>query len=86
MRCTELPRPDAIFIGGGLTDGSSRSCVVCPEARGTNCANAVRSRGRLLAAFQRFGGELLRIDIARAEPVEACTAGEQRCPSSIGGS
>ena len=66
-----LPEPDAIFIGGGLTDGVLEVAWSALKPGGRIVANAVtiESEQVLLAAFQRFGGELLRIDIARAEPV-----------------
>jgi precorrin-6Y C5,15-methyltransferase (decarboxylating) len=68
----DLPQPDAIFIGGGIT---------VPELFET-CWQALRSGGRLVAntvtveseliLFQwhsKLGGELIRIGIQRAEPV-----------------
>ncbi len=66
-----LPEPDAIFIGGGLTDGVLDAAWSALKPGGRIVANAVtiESEQILLAAFQRLGGELLRIDIARAEPV-----------------
>ncbi|OCR02719.1 precorrin-6Y C5,15-methyltransferase [Oscillatoriales cyanobacterium USR001] len=67
-----LPQPDAIFIGGGITE---------PELFET-CWKSLRSGGRLVAntvtveseliLFQwhnKLGGELIRIGIQRAEPV-----------------
>ncbi len=68
----DLPTPDAIFIGGGLT---------IPHLLET-CWNALRPGGRLVANTvtveselvllqkqQELGGELTRIAIQRAEPV-----------------
>lgn len=66
-----LPEPDAIFIGGGLTDGILDAAWAALRPGGRLVANAVtiESEQILLAAFQRLGGELLRVSIARAEPV-----------------
>lgn len=66
-----LPSPDAIFIGGGLTH---ELAVRCRDALGPNgrlVANAVTlgSEAILLGLHQEFGGELIRLQVARAEPV-----------------
>ncbi|HEX9881438.1 MAG TPA: precorrin-6y C5,15-methyltransferase (decarboxylating) subunit CbiE [Hyphomicrobium sp.] len=67
----DLPAPDAVFIGGGLGDGVLDAAWQALRPGGRLVANAVTLEGeqRLSAAFQRLGGELLRIEIARAEAV-----------------
>jgi precorrin-6Y C5,15-methyltransferase (decarboxylating) len=66
-----LPAPDAVFIGGGLGDRVLDAAWAALKSGGRMVANAVTLEGEsaLLAAFQRCGGELLRIDIARADPL-----------------
>jgi precorrin-6B C5,15-methyltransferase / cobalt-precorrin-6B C5,C15-methyltransferase len=66
-----LPAPDAVFIGGGLGDGVLDAAWVALTSGGRMVANAVTLEGEsvLLAAFQRYGGELSRIGIARADPL-----------------
>ena len=68
-----LPAPDAVFIGGGLTASVLGAAWPALEPGGRLVANAVtiESEARLLAAFQQFGGELVRLEIARAEKVGA---------------
>ena len=70
-RCSGLPAPDAVFIGGGLGDGVLDAAWAALKPGGRMVANAVTLEGEsaLLAAFQRFGGELSRIDIARADSI-----------------
>ncbi|MBD8878406.1 precorrin-6y C5,15-methyltransferase (decarboxylating) subunit CbiE [Roseibium polysiphoniae] len=68
----DLPQPDAIFIGGGLTtDGIIDVCHNALQPGGRLVANAVTLEGEafLLRARQHFGGELSRISIQRASPV-----------------
>ncbi len=67
-----LPRPQAVFIGGGtsnpdILEAAFRALL----AGGTFVANAVTVEGgtALLAFRERFGGELKRISISRLEPI-----------------
>jgi precorrin-6B C5,15-methyltransferase / cobalt-precorrin-6B C5,C15-methyltransferase len=65
-----LARPDAVFIGGGLTDaGVFDAAWDALKPGGRFVANAVtlESEALLRGYFQRHGGELVRIEIARAE-------------------
>ncbi len=65
-----LPRPDAVFVGGGLTvAGLPETCWAALKAGGRLVANAVTVEGeaRLLALRSAFGGELTRIAVSRAE-------------------
>lgn len=66
-----LPAPDAVFIGGGLTDGVLDPAWAALKSGGRMVANAVTLEGEaaLFAAFQRFGGELSRIEMARVDKI-----------------
>ncbi|QKP78855.1 precorrin-6y C5,15-methyltransferase (decarboxylating) subunit CbiE [Methyloligella sp. GL2] len=66
-----LPAPDAVFIGGGLSDGALETAWNALKPGGRLVANAVTLEGEqiLAAAYQRLGGALTRMEIARAEPV-----------------
>jgi len=66
-----LAPPDAIFIGGGISnDGVFAAAWDALGPGGRLVANTVTTQGeaRLLALHQEFGGELRRIAISRAEP------------------
>jgi precorrin-6B C5,15-methyltransferase / cobalt-precorrin-6B C5,C15-methyltransferase len=68
----DLNSPDAIFIGGGLSgDGLFQACWDKLSNGGRIVANAVTVESEIaVGAWQRrFGGELVRILVARAEPV-----------------
>lgn len=67
-----LQSPDAIFIGGGLNSKRMfEACWTRLKSGGRLVANAVTVESETgLAARQKvFGGELVRILIARAEPI-----------------
>ena len=67
----DLPDPDAVFIGGGLShELIMRVLARLPEG-GRLVANAVtlESEAILLSARQEFGGEMSRIAISRMEAV-----------------
>jgi precorrin-6Y C5,15-methyltransferase (decarboxylating) len=72
-----LAAPDAVFIGGGIgRDGGAASAELAHAALGGGgrlVANAVTVAGEaaLTALQARFGGELTRIAVARAEPLGA---------------
>ena len=64
-----LDRPDAIFIGGGLSDPTIiDSCWSALKPAGRVVANAVTVEGEasLVSARARHGGDLTRISISRA--------------------
>src|SRR5690606_23332765 len=68
---TDLPPPDAVFIGGGLAaEGRLAAVWAALPPGGRLVANAVTAAGelRLLAAQQAWGGDLVRIAVSRAEP------------------
>jgi precorrin-6B C5,15-methyltransferase / cobalt-precorrin-6B C5,C15-methyltransferase len=68
----DLPPPDAIFIGGGITaPGLFETCWQALPPGGRLVANAVTIEGEqaLTSAYTRLGGSLTRIAISRAEPI-----------------
>jgi precorrin-6B C5,15-methyltransferase / cobalt-precorrin-6B C5,C15-methyltransferase len=68
----ELPTPDAIFIGGGLTVPEVfETCWAALRSGGRLVANGVtiETEQRIFALQQQYGGEINRIAIQRAEPV-----------------
>ncbi len=67
-----LPAPDAVFIGGGLSeDAVLETCWRELKVGGRLVANAVtvQSESRLAAHQEELGGTLARLSVARAEPV-----------------
>jgi precorrin-6Y C5,15-methyltransferase (decarboxylating) len=67
-----LPEPDRIFVGGGLDqEGLLAFCIERLKEGGILVANATTLEGEgVLSAYQRrFGGELLRIELADAAPL-----------------
>jgi precorrin-6Y C5,15-methyltransferase (decarboxylating) len=67
-----LAEPDAIFVGGGVTQsGLIDFCWSTLRSQGRLVVNAVtlESQGELVAAQQRLGGELLHIQFAHGEPL-----------------
>jgi len=68
----DLPSPDAIFIGGGVTtEGVLEACWAALKPGGRLVANVVTIEGeRLLFQWHdKVGGTFTRIAIQRAEPV-----------------
>jgi len=64
-----LPPPDAVFIGGGLGDAGLFEAVwTALKPGGRLVANAVSlgSEAKLIDLFQRHGGELTRLEIAKS--------------------
>lgn len=67
-----LPTPDAVFIGGGITEPNVfETCFQSLRPGGRLVANAVTVEGeaRLIDLAQAWGGALSRIAVSRAEPV-----------------
>jgi precorrin-6Y C5,15-methyltransferase (decarboxylating) len=65
----DLPKPDAAFIGGGLSEpGLFEAVWSALKPGGRLVANAVSlaSEARLIDYFQRHGGELVRLEVSRA--------------------
>jgi precorrin-6Y C5,15-methyltransferase (decarboxylating) len=69
-----LPDPDAVFIGGGLSDaGVVEGAWERLKAGGRLVANAVTAEGEahLFAWRGRLGGDMARLSVARLAPVGA---------------
>ncbi|KST59163.1 precorrin-6Y methyltransferase [Methylobacterium sp. GXS13] len=67
-----LTNPDAIFIGGGVSEPGILTTALAALRPGGRCvANAVTLEGEaaLLAAFANHGGSLRRFSVDRASPV-----------------
>jgi precorrin-6Y C5,15-methyltransferase (decarboxylating) len=67
-----LVAPDAVFIGGGVSEaGVFEACFEALKPGGRLVANAVTVEGeaRLIALAQAHDGKLSRIAVSRAEPV-----------------
>jgi precorrin-6Y C5,15-methyltransferase (decarboxylating) len=78
-----LPRPDAVFIGGGVTaEGVVLACWEALDAGGRLVANAVTIEGEVaLAGWQReLGGSLTRIAVERAGGLGGYTAWRPALP------
>jgi len=66
-----LPAPDAIFIGGGLTNGTFEAAWTALRPLGRLVANAVtiESETELNALHAQHGGDLVRLSVARADAI-----------------
>lgn len=79
----ELPLPDAVFVGGGLTaPGLLAACWEALPAGGRLVANTVTLESEALLAdwYRRRGGELVRLSVAHAAPVGGFTGWRQAMP------
>ena len=79
----DLPRPDAVFVGGGLTgDGVIEACWAALRTGGRLVANAVTLESEaVLTRWQAaVGGTLTRIEISRAAPVGGFTGWKPMMP------
>ena len=68
----DLPRPDAIFIGGGMSvPGVIDTCWRALKPQGTFAANAVTLEGEMKLAelHTNWGGELTRLQSSRLQPI-----------------
>jgi precorrin-6Y C5,15-methyltransferase (decarboxylating) len=78
-----LPRPDAVFIGGGVTvDGVVAACLAALSAGGRLVANAVTLEGESVLAdwLRRRGGTLTRIGVERAGQLGSFTTWRPALP------
>ena len=78
-----VPRPSAIFIGGGLTQpGLLEACYERLPTGGRLVANAVTAESEAVLAqwYSRVGGELRRFQNYRGEPVGAFTGWRPAMP------
>lgn len=66
-----LPRPDAVFIGGGMSEAVITAAQAAVRPGGWLVAHAVtiESESVLIAAWQRSGGDLVRLSVQHADPV-----------------
>jgi precorrin-6Y C5,15-methyltransferase (decarboxylating) len=81
-----LERPDAIFIGGGVTrEGVLDTCWAQLKPGGRLIANAVtlQSEVTLMAWRERHGGELTRIHVAQAQPLGDFDTWRQALPITL---
>ena len=71
QKLAELPPPDAIFIGGGLSEATADACFDAIKAHGRIVAHAVtlESESVLAAIHAKHGGELVRLAAQILEPV-----------------
>ncbi|WP_425831918.1 precorrin-6y C5,15-methyltransferase (decarboxylating) subunit CbiE [Streptomyces fractus] len=79
----ELPPPDAVFIGGGLTaPGLLDACWGALAPGGRLVANTVTLESEALLAtwYRRHGGELVKLSVAHAVPVGGFTGWRQAMP------
>jgi precorrin-6Y C5,15-methyltransferase (decarboxylating) len=78
-----LARPDAVFIGGGMMDdGVFDAAWAALKPGGRLVANAVslETEARLAGYFQQYGGELIRLQVARADRVGAMSGWRPAMP------
>jgi precorrin-6Y C5,15-methyltransferase (decarboxylating) len=68
---SRLPAPDAVFVGGGISDATVAAAMEALKPGGRLVAHAVtlESEAVLLSAYAEHSGELVRLSAARAEPV-----------------
>ena len=67
-----LARPDAVFVGGGMMDDGVFEAVwaaLKPGGRLVATAVSLETEARLAHYFHRFGGDLVRLQVARADRV-----------------
>ncbi|WP_263139763.1 precorrin-6y C5,15-methyltransferase (decarboxylating) subunit CbiE [Pseudomonas sp. RIT-PI-AD] len=82
----DLPAPDAVFIGGGVSlPGVLERCWERLKPGGRLVANAVtlQSEARLVAWRERHGGELSRIALAQARPLGDFDTWRQALPITL---
>jgi precorrin-6Y C5,15-methyltransferase (decarboxylating) len=78
-----LPRPSAVFVGGGLSQpGLLEACYERLPAGGRLVANAVTAESEAVLAqwYSRVGGELRRFQHYRGEPVGGFTGWRPAMP------
>lgn len=70
-----LPKPDAVFVGGGLTEQTFQIAWDALSSHGRFVANAVtlETEAVLRDLHSKFGGQLIRLSVERAEPVGRLT-------------
>jgi precorrin-6Y C5,15-methyltransferase (decarboxylating) len=79
----DLPTPDAVFVGGGVSvPGVLDACLAALPVGGRLVANAVTLDTEVVLAgwYARLGGSLTRIAVQRAEPIGAFTGWRPAMP------
>ena len=82
----DLPQPDAAFIGGGITDKNiDIICWNALKAQGVFAANAVTLEGeaKLSELWQKWGGEITRLQISRLSPLGTMQGWKPFMPVSL---
>jgi precorrin-6Y C5,15-methyltransferase (decarboxylating) len=76
----ELKRPDAVFVGGGLS--APGVLKACADTGARVVANAVTLQGEqaVRQARERFGGSLMRLELSHAEPLGRLEAWRAQLP------
>ena len=79
---TGLHAPDAIFIGGGLSRATFDAAWDALRPLGRMVVNAVtlESEVELFALYRAFGGDLVKLQVNRAEPVGRLTGWRPSMP------
>ncbi|MFJ4194076.1 precorrin-6y C5,15-methyltransferase (decarboxylating) subunit CbiE [Pseudomonas sp. NPDC089534] len=81
-----LERPDAVFIGGGVTrENVFQTCWAQLKPGGRLVANAVtlQSETALMHWRERHGGELTRLHVAQAQPLGGFDTWRQALPITL---
>lgn len=81
-----LPRPDAVFVGGGVTvPGLVEACWAALAPGGRLVANAVTLESEAVVAgwYGRLGGDLVRLAVQRASPVGGFTGWRAAMPVTV---
>jgi len=81
-----LPPPDAVFVGGGVTNpGVLNACRAALRPGGRLVANAVtlEAEAVLVDGRARYGGSLVRIEVSRAAPLGGLTGWRPAMPVTI---
>jgi precorrin-6Y C5,15-methyltransferase (decarboxylating) len=81
-----LVEPDAVFIGGGVTEpGVIEACWAALKPGGRLVANAVtvQSEVLLIAWQEKIGGELTRLSVSHAKPLGGFDAWRAALPVTI---
>jgi precorrin-6B C5,15-methyltransferase / cobalt-precorrin-6B C5,C15-methyltransferase len=78
-----LPRPDAVFVGGGAGDGAVLDAALAalrPGGRLVVHAVTLETEAALAGRHARHGGTLTRVEIARAAPLGGMTGWRPALP------
>jgi precorrin-6Y C5,15-methyltransferase (decarboxylating) len=75
VKLADLPAPDAVFIGGGADLAGIETVfnLLPPDGRLTVNAVTIETESAVIEAARRFGGTLLRFDLAVAAPLGEMT-------------